>query len=176
MNAIGGHHSHRAESNVWLTPQKILTALGPFDLDPCAAPTPRPWPTAAHHICPPDDGLSAEWHGRVWLNPPYRQVDAWMAKLADHGHGTALVFARTETQWFIETVWSRATAVLFLHSRLHFCLPDGTRAPGNAGAPSCLVAYGAADAAALATPDLTGTWLPLKTALPAADGELGSHT
>lgn len=172
MNAIGGHQSSRAESNVWLTPEKILTALGRFDLDPCAAVAPRPWPTADRHICPPDDGLSAEWSGRVWLNPPYRHVAAWMAKMADHGHGTALVFARTETVWFVDSVWSRATAVLFLHHRLHFCLPDGSRATGNAGAPSCLVAYGTADATALATPDLNGTWVPLHASQRATSGAL----
>ncbi|WP_237755001.1 hypothetical protein [Nocardia nova] len=92
--------------------------------------------------------------------------------MADHGHGTALVFARTETRWFIDAVWERATAVLFLHHRLRFCLPDGSPAPGNAGAPSCLVAYGTTDAIALATPDLAGTWIPLKTSQRAAARDL----
>ncbi|MBF5002364.1 adenine methyltransferase [Nocardia sp. BSTN01] len=155
--AAGGHESQRSGSNVWLTPPGIVEALGAFDLDPCAAPEPRPWPTAKRHVCPPLDGLTADWRGRVWLNPPYSDIARWLGKLAEHGHGTALVFARTETRWFIDHVWHRADAVLFLHGRLHFCLPDGMAARGNAGAPSALVAYGSEDYARLLACRLPGT-------------------
>lgn len=158
------HESSRAQSNVWLTPPGVLAALGPFDLDPCAV-TDRPWPTAADHIAPPEDGLAAEWTGRVWCNPPYDDVGRWLGKLADHGRGVALVFARTETAWFRDTVWERATAVMFLHGRLRFYRPDGSMADGNAGAPSCLVAYGADDAQRLARCGLVGTWVPLDRAV-----------
>lgn len=158
MSGIGSHHSARADSNVWLTPPGIIQALGEFTLDPCAAPEPRPWPTAREHISPPDDGLAVDWTGhRVWLNAPYSDVPRWLGKLADHGSGTALVFARTETAWFVEHVWQRAHAVLFLHGRLHFHLPDGARAKGNAGGPSCLVAYGVLDADLLTHSGLEGT-------------------
>ncbi|WP_280393100.1 DNA N-6-adenine-methyltransferase [Nocardia wallacei] len=167
MTGIGSHHSARADSSVWLTPPGIITALGRFDLDPCAA-DPRPWDTARRHIAPPEDGLSATWSGRVWLNPPYGDIARWLGRLADHQHGTALVFARTETRWFVDSVWSRADAVLFLHGRLRFRLPDGSQARGNAGAPSCLVAYGIPDASALAKSALDGTWVPLTEAARAA--------
>ena len=148
---MGGHHSAAALSDTWLTPPEILRALGKFDLDPCAAPDPKPWSTAEHHYTLPTDGLTTPWFGRVWCNPPYsRATGTWLHRLADHGQGTALVFARTETSWFIDTVWERADAVLFIHGRLHFHHADGSRAKHNAGAPSCLVAYGASDAAILA--------------------------
>ena len=156
---MGSHQSARAKTTTWLTPPHIIKALGPFDLDPCAAPSPRPWPTAERHIELPEDGLKADWQGRVWLNPPYSFMAwAWLSKLADHGHGTALVFARTETAGFVSTVWQRATAVLFLHGRLHFHYPDGERAPANSGAPSCLVAYGESDANRLRSSALGGTF------------------
>ncbi|WP_280471168.1 DNA N-6-adenine-methyltransferase [Nocardia cyriacigeorgica] len=155
MTGIGAHESARSGSNVWLTPPGIIHALGTFDLDPCAA-VDRPWDTAREHITPPDDGLAAPWRGRVWLNAPYTGLGRWLDKLADHGNGTALVFARTETRWFIDHVWARASAVLFLHGRLHFHLPDGSRARGNAGAPSCLVAYGHDAAQLLAASGLDG--------------------
>lgn len=128
--------------DTWLTPPHIIRALGSFDLDPCAAPSPRPWPTAARHIELPEDGFAAKWEGRVWMNPPYgSEMARWLAKLADYGNGVALVFARTETGMFHESVWPRAHGVLFLRGRLSFCDRKGKPA-GTAGAPSCLIAYG----------------------------------
>lgn len=208
--AMGSHQSHRALTTTWLTPPHILDALGPFDLDPCGHPD---WPTARRRVTLPDDGLAADWSGRVWLNPPYgREVWEWLAKLAAHGDGIALVFARTETEGFVREVWGKADAILFLqhagvsgegssegsegsgvskvgifgtfgessvgsshaqpppnpafrdwiparvrHGRLHFHRADGTRAEANAGAPSCLVAYGQDNVAALASCGLPGT-------------------
>ncbi|GHE79125.1 hypothetical protein GCM10019059_42150 [Camelimonas fluminis] len=84
-----------------------------------------------------------------------------MEKLANHGKGTALVFARTETEFFHRHVWNRADACLFLHGRLHFCHPDGRIAKANAGAPSVLVAYGAKDAERLYDSDIDGKFVPL---------------
>lgn len=160
MTAVGAHHASRMVSDTWLTPPEIINALGSFDLDPCAAPEPRPWPTAARHITRPCNGLTASWAGRIWCNPPYsRDVDSWMRRMAAHQHGTALVFARTETTWFAETVWRQATAALFLHGRLHFCRANGKRAAGNSGGPSVLVAYGADDAATLRDSGLDGTFV-----------------
>lgn len=158
---LSGHQSPRMGTSTWLTPPEVLAALGPFDLDPCAAPTPRPWPTAAKHIELPEDGLAAEWHGRVWCNPPFgREAVAWLRRMADHGDGIALIPARTETAMFYETVWSQADAVLFLRGRPHFHRADGTRAPFNSGAPICLVAYGIANVAALERSGL-GVVLPI---------------
>ncbi|CAB4137779.1 phage_N6A_met, phage N-6-adenine-methyltransferase [uncultured Caudovirales phage] len=156
---MGGHQAAAADSEVWLTPPDLLKALGPFDLDPCACMEPRPWPTAARHYTREDSGLRREWTGRVWLNPPYGGpsiIGPWMRRMADHGHGTAIIFARTETEVFHDCVWNRASAVLFLRGRLHFHHRDGARAKLNAGAPSCLVAYGDADVAALEASGLAG--------------------
>ena len=100
---MGGHQSSASESKDWLTPPAIIQALGPFDLDPCAAPKPRPWATASIHWRPADDPLRREWFGRVWLNPPYggpRVITPWLARMAAHNCGTALIFARTETEPF----------------------------------------------------------------------------
>lgn len=61
---IGSHTKpNQGDTNTWLTPEYIIKALGPFDLDPCAAPSPRPWPTAKFHIELPEDGLAASWSG-----------------------------------------------------------------------------------------------------------------
>lgn len=151
--AMGSHHHpNHGATDVWLSPLDICEALGPFDLDPCAAiVNGTPWPTAQRFIAEPEDGLAAEWTGRVWLNPPYRTVGSWLARLVTYNQGTALIFARTETRIWHRHVWPHARGILFLEGRLHFHRPDGTRAKANAGAPSALIAYGQVDAQRLAS-------------------------
>jgi hypothetical protein len=150
MSAIGGHQrAYRGRTDEWLTPPELVKALGPFDLDPCA-PVNRPWPTARTHYTELDDGLAKPWHGRVWLNPPYGPAAGkWLRRMAMHGNGIALVFARTETMMFHRFVWPAARGVMFLRGRLHFHRTDGTRAKCNAGGPSVLVAYGQFDVGVL---------------------------
>lgn len=170
MAGIGSHQSARMLNDEWLTPPSILAALGRFDLDPCA-PVVRPWPMADQHYTAHDNGLAQPWHGRVWLNPPYGLEAAhWLARLADHGAGIALIFARTETQMFFEHVWSKATALLFLRGRLHFHYVDGSRAKANGGAPSVLIAYGDDEAERLRTCGLDGAFIPLTNIALAAQG------
>src|ERR1035437_5950950 len=99
---MGSHQSAAMKSDTWLTPPHIVAALGLFYLDPCCPPD-MPWRTAIHHFTKHEDGLAQSWEGRVWLNPPYsREAVKWLTRLADHGNGTALIFARTETSWFVE--------------------------------------------------------------------------
>lgn len=170
---MGSHQSARAETTTWLTPQHIVEAVGPFDLDPCAAPSPRPWPTADRHIELPVDGLAADWRNDfVWLNPPYSfEAWRWLDKLADHRNGIALVFARTETAGFIRTVWNRADSLLFLHGRLHFHYPDGKRAAANSGAPSVLVGYGPTATQRLRHASVYGSFVDLSPVSPTTEGE-----
>lgn len=163
-SGIGSHQSARMKNDEWLTPPSVLAALGRFDLDP-SAPICRPWDTAAKHFTIEDDGLAQPWHGRVWLNPPYgSEAGKWLARLAEHGTGTALIFARTETSMFFEHVWPRASALLFLRGRLHFHYVDGRRAQANSGAPSVLIGYGRADADILASCGLDGQLVRLQGA------------
>jgi phage N-6-adenine-methyltransferase len=158
--AMGSHQSHSGGADEWLTPPDLLTALGGFDLDPCA-PIDAPWSTAAKHYTIEDDGLRQPWEGRVWLNPPYSTADRWLARLVEHGRGTALIFARTETRLWFEQVWPYATGLLFLRGRLHFHYPNGARAKANSGAPSVLIAYGERDAQVLASKPWPGHFVEL---------------
>lgn len=159
---IGGHErGYRGGTNEWLTPPEIVECLGPFALDPCS-PVERPWPTARTHYTVLDDGLSQPWDGRVWLNPPYGpETGTWLRRLAEHGDGIALVFARTETEAFHQWGWDVADAMLFLRGRLRFYTAAGEPADGNAGGPSVLIAYGAVNAERLRICGLRGKYLPL---------------
>jgi hypothetical protein len=163
ITGMGGHQSAASEKDEWLTPPEIISALGSFDLDPCA-PINRPWPMAKNHFTIEDDGLQKPWYGRVWLNPPYGPppiVGPWLRRMANHRCGTLLTFARTETDLFFETIWRRSTAILFLHGRLYFHHVNGKRASANAGAPSVLVAYGKADADILQACSIPGQFIHL---------------
>lgn len=161
--SIGGHQSAKMGKDEWLTPPDVLRALGPFDMDPCS-PITRPWDTAAEHFTVLDDGLSKPWQGRVWCNPPYGvEAARWLERLAAHGNGIALIFARTETSAWVEHVWGKADAILFIAGRLHFHHVDGTRAPANSGAPSALVAYGRSNAGCLASCGIPGAFVRLRT-------------
>lgn len=146
---LSSHQCAHMKTDEWLTPPEIIRALGEFDLDPCA-PITRPWATAREHYTLEHDGLTQEWRGRVWCNPPFgREAVKWLRRMVEHGNGIALVPARTETAMFYECVWGVADAVLFIKSRPHFHRVDGTRADFNSGAPICLIAYGKANARAL---------------------------
>lgn len=156
------HESHAADTDVWLTPPYIKAPLGEFDLDPCAA-IDQPWPTAKTHYTKADNGLLRPWFGRVWLNPPYgAEAYKWIKRLAEHGNGIALIFARTETKAFFDDVWERADGLLFLRGRVKFCYPDGRQCPTNAGAPSVLVAYGWQNTADLRASGLDGKLVGLR--------------
>jgi phage N-6-adenine-methyltransferase len=148
-------------SDEWYTPRWVIDALGPFDLDPCA-PLVRPFDTAERHLTLEDDGLTSDWGtDRVWLNPPYSQVEAWVRKLARHGRGTALVFARVETAYWHDTIWPHASGVLFPRGRISFLTapsPQAHNAGHNAGAPSALVAFGPEDAERLSTCPIVGAF------------------
>lgn len=135
--AMGGHHSAAAMTTVWLTPPHVIDALGSwqsFDLDPCAAPAGMPWRTAAEEIREADaNGLSIDWDGRVWLNPPYTTAGQWLERLERHGNGSALIFARTETDTFFSQIWERAHGLLFIRGRLHFHRPTAIVHPRECG-------------------------------------------
>jgi len=125
----------------WLTPPYIIKELGKFDLDPCA-PVARYFETAKKYYTKLDNGLSKEWAGRVWLNPPYgKEAEKWISKLSEHNNGIALLFARTETKMFFDYVWGKADAIFFIRGRLRFYHANGT-CSNSATAPSCLIAYG----------------------------------
>lgn len=174
------HESTYNESKEWYTPRWIFEALGiAFDLDPCSSGQDVvSWIPAQTHLTIRDDGLTAKWFGNAWVNPPYgMDTPKWMWRLANHGNGIALVFARTDTKWFHDYI-PLADAVCFLKGRIAFVpgkslagtdysalYADGQWEPkGGCGAASLLVAFGEHNADALYKSNL-GLALPVKKAL-----------
>jgi phage N-6-adenine-methyltransferase len=115
-------------SDDWLTPphiiERVLQVLGQIDLDPCADDDHDPNVPATRHFTIADDGLTQEWSGQVFLNPPYgRAIGDWVAKLVEEytagrvPQAIALLPARTDTAWFRLL---RDFPLCFLYGRLNF--------------------------------------------------------
>ncbi len=127
----------------WYTPQWIIDRLGPFDLDPCAAPkSVRPYETAPICMTKDDDGLSRKWAGIVWMNPPYSRklLRQFCERMAEHGNGMALLVNRQDNLLWQEVIFPSAKSMLFMRHRVKFIRPDGTT--GSPFFGSCLVAWG----------------------------------
>ena len=116
-----------SDSPEWYTPpemiERVVAVLGSIDLDPCSN-TGDPNVPAARHFTAIDDGLSRDWSGKVFMNPPYgREIGLWVSKLRtsfELGHvkeALALVPSRTDAAWFAEL---RSYARCFLRGRLKF--------------------------------------------------------
>lgn len=139
--------THDAKKNItvdWWTPKYIFDMLGEsFDLDVAAPEGGVPWLPCSYFITEKQDGLKLPWGGFVWCNPPYGKfTPAWMSKMAEHNNGIALVFARTDTEWFHNSIAGVASGILFLKGRVKFVDGYGATGGGGAGCGSMLVAYG----------------------------------
>lgn len=153
--------SRNNTTTTWLTPKLIIDALGEFDLDPCT-PLEMPWKTANHRFTEIDNGLTQEWFGRVWLNPPYgKSMIDFLKKMADHNNGIALTFTRTETAQFQKWVFPYATALLFKEGRIHFLNNEGKKVGNGSGCGSVFIAYGKENADILKNSGIKGKFIQL---------------
>ena len=101
-----------AKSNEWYTPEKYVEAarevLGSFDLDPASCLVANTVVKAQKFYTLKDDGLTKEWYGRIWLNPPYGDAGPkFVAKLLqaykDGNVTEAIVLVNshcTDAKWF----------------------------------------------------------------------------
>ncbi len=69
----------KQKSNEWYTPAKYIEAArkvmdGRIDLDPASCELANRTVKATRFYTAKENGLAQEWHGNVWLNPPYGRV------------------------------------------------------------------------------------------------------
>ena len=149
-------------SDEYYTPLEFIQALGEFDTDPCV-PVDMRWRTAKTMYNKNDDGLKQEWHGRVWLNPPYSKelITAFMRKMADHGNGIALILPKFGTKLFRECVYPKADGIFVLTKRIKFFDQNYVQQKSPI-ASSVLVAYGEENVQAILSSGIEGHMLYLK--------------
>lgn len=129
-----------SKSNEWSTPQDFFDAWHAeyqFTLDAAATPENA---KVDRYFTADDDGLSQDWEGVVWCNPPYgRQIGKWVEKAwteSERGATVVLLIpARTDTTWW-HTYVKRAREIHLVEKRLRF---GGSKT--NAPFPSAVVVF-----------------------------------
>lgn len=125
-------------NNEWYTPKRFIDAarevMGEIDLDPASCDFANNYIKAKTFYSEEDDGLEKEWHGKVWMNPPYSSnlIGRFCEKLTKSflsgsvPEAIVLVNNATETGWF-ETLTQVAAAVAFPTGRVRFVSEEGEK-------------------------------------------------
>jgi phage N-6-adenine-methyltransferase len=110
-------------SDDYYTPKWIFDTLDlHFDLD-VASPPHRTHVPCDRYFTQEDDGLAQEWHGRVWLNPPFSQPSVWVDRWLQHANGVLLIQS-SRAKWFTQ-LWDSEAAVVRTPHNLKFDKPGG---------------------------------------------------
>ena len=134
----GRPHLSRGTANEgWYTPGDLIelatAVMGEIDLDPASSAEAQEVVKAGAYYTQEVDGLAQQWHGRVFINPPYTAgiVDRYADKLvAEYTRGSVteaiwLCDNSADTRWFA-TLADHASVILFLRGRVKFWAPDGS--------------------------------------------------
>ena len=129
------HVSYNTGNSEWYTPLDYIElareVMGSIDLDPASADIAQRVVKADVYYTQETDGLSHEWFGNVWLNPPYASelivkfVARLISELENIKQAIVLVNNATETEWFGRLA-NDAMAVCFPKGRVKFYAPDGS--------------------------------------------------
>lgn len=126
---MGAHEPNKGLSDEWFTPPEVMESLScTFDLDPCS-PGEDHWIPARKVYTKKDDGLTQQWDGFVFMNPPFggrNGVVPWLEKFIDHGNGIGIARAYTSSWWFHEYI-PDMDYILFPKGKTNFIRPDGTK-------------------------------------------------
>jgi hypothetical protein len=151
-----GEDVRRAGPDDFFTASTVIEparrAMGGIDLDPASHAIANGVVRAKRFYAAADDGLSREWAGRVWLNPPFSQWRAWVPKIVGEWRSgrvealCVLCATRTLTAQYLAAIHEACTALCVLHGRIPFWGERATSGPDDGHA----VFYFGPDVAAFA--------------------------
>lgn len=128
------HVALNSGNNEWYTPTDIIetarAVMGSIDIDPASSEIANKTVKAETYYTAETNGLTKEWCGNVWMNPPYSTelIDKFVDKLVEqkdnYKQAIVLVNNATETEWF-EKIVNIASVVCFPRHRVKFYKPDG---------------------------------------------------
>ena len=112
--------------------EKAREVLGGIDLDPASCEYAQRTVRADKYFTVEDDGLSRDWFGRVWLNPPYHRelaplfINKLLEQIDECRIASAIVLTNnsTDTAWF-QAASAACTAICFTTGRIRFEVPNG---------------------------------------------------
>lgn len=137
---FGVANSHQGKNDDCYTPPEIFHAMNiEFEMDVCAPVGGLPWIPARKFLSELDDGLTAEWHGSVWMNPPFSKPLPWVQRFIEHGDGIALV--PTSNGKWMDLLWNSDASWSLVH-KPRFIRPDGTQHERPLPTRIWLVAFG----------------------------------
>ena len=139
---------HNSGNNERYTPEYIIylahQTMDGIDVDPASCEIAnRELVKATQFFDKEDDGLSQEWNGRVWLNPPYQRglIEAFIDKLILEyqskrtKEAIVLTHNASETRWYGRLL-EEATAMCIVSGRIRFyAINDGNQVYQPKGAP-----------------------------------------
>lgn len=128
------HVAQNSGENEWYTPAKLIESarhvMGSISLDPATSEIANKTVGAESFFTKDDNGLEKQWHGNVWMNPPYAQplmnqfAEKLISELDNINQAIALVNNATETKW-LQSWLGKCDAVCFPSSRIKFLDPQG---------------------------------------------------
>jgi len=117
----------KQETDEWSSPRELVEplndAIDGFDLDPCSGAEQSPFADAT--FTESDDGLSQDWFGDVWVNPPYSEMADWTEKAAaevKRGNVDSVVYlckGDSSTEWW-QAGAEQTAAICAIDHRLKF--------------------------------------------------------
>ena len=110
QTALFNMEQHQETSNDHYTPKWVFDLLNvEFDIAVASPPGGVPWIPAKKYFTQFDDGLTQNWEGFIWCNPPYSNVQPWVDKMKQHRNGIMLL-PMVKSYWRLG-VWNDADGI-----------------------------------------------------------------
>ena len=135
-----------SDKDYWETPKYFFEKLNrefDFNLDTASS---HENAKCERYFTESDNGLKQDWKGNVFCNPPYgREIGDWVKKSYEEsltnteGVIVLLIPARTDTRYWHDYIFNKASEIRFLKGRLKFELSGVAKQ--SAPFPSAVVIY-----------------------------------